>query len=84
MKMSKARPRTSRLVVVFALILSASCSFSLIFFCRDSTTHPEVFSGIAMDPKIRQAVKAVRDGMRVQEAAIQFAVRTSTANPGSF
>ena len=31
-----------------------------------------------MDPKILQAVKAVRDGMRVQEAAIQFEVPIAT------
>ena len=31
-----------------------------------------------MDPKILQAVKAVRDGVRVQEAAIQFEVPIAT------
>ena len=35
-----------------------------------------------MDPKILQAVKAVRDGMRVKEAAIQFEVPIATLYRG--
>ena len=46
----------------------------MIFFCH---TYPcrilcGIFVEIAMDSKIIEAVKAVRDGMRVPDASTQF------------